>query len=132
MVNQTEHVSMDSVDMASVGMRSFFQIMEKWGVNTQTDHLKLLGMPGRTTYFSWKRGDVNRLSHDTMLRLSYIVGIFKALQTLYADPELADIWIHKPNQYYGGRSALQHMLGGHVTDIADVRRLLDAVRGGET
>ncbi|MBF0138321.1 MAG: DUF2384 domain-containing protein [Magnetococcales bacterium] len=116
--------------MAVVGLRAFFQIVEKWGVHTEQEHLKLLGEPGQTTYAGWKHGQVQNVSHDTMERLGYIVGIFKALQILYSDSRLADAWIRQPNQYFNGQSALQHMLGGRVTDLADVRRLLDAVRGG--
>ncbi|HQZ88259.1 MAG TPA: MbcA/ParS/Xre antitoxin family protein, partial [Gammaproteobacteria bacterium] len=44
----------------------------------------------------------------------------------------ANEWIKKPNSapLFNGRSALDKMLAGKVIDLADVRRYLDAERGG--
>jgi len=39
-------------------------------------------------------------------------------------------WIKAPNDAFGGRSALDVMLGGEMTDLMRVRRYLDAERGG--
>ena len=38
-------------------------------------------------------------------------------------------WIKRPNDVFGGRSALNIMLGGQLTDLMRVRRYLDAQRG---
>jgi hypothetical protein len=45
---------------------------------------------------------------------------------------VADAWVRKPNTaaVFGGRTALQHMLAGNVSDLNFVRRYLDGVRGG--
>ena len=61
--------------------------------------------------------------------MSYVLGIYKALQLLFPSPRQADAWMCKPNEAFGGGTALDHALGGNVTDLADVRRYLDAVRG---
>jgi len=93
----------------------------------------LLGRPARATFHSWKKGEVGQPahSHDLASRLSYVLGIFKALQALYQRPDLADSWVRRPNDAFGGQSALERMLGGQVTDLAAVRDYLDSVRGGK-
>lgn len=70
------------------------------------------------------------LKHDTLQRLSYVLGVYRALQVLYSQPKMADGWVMRPNAAFGGGSALDRMLGGDVTDLAAARNYLDAVRGG--
>ena len=67
-----------------------------------------------------------------MERISYILGIYRALQILFKDAKLADGWVRRPNTAspFGGRSALDRMLSGNVADLFVVRRYLDAERGG--
>jgi hypothetical protein len=89
----------------------------------------LLGRPSRATLFNWKAGEVRRLSHDTLCRVSYVLGIWKALQILFPTPERADAWVRKRNALLHGQSPLQRMLAGDVTDLAAVRAVLDAARG---
>ena len=64
-------------------------------------------------------------------RISYILGIYKALQLLLPDTRAADEWIRRPNEaaVFGGRSALDRMLSGNVADLYIVRQYLDAQRG---
>ena len=112
----------------NAALRTFFRIMEAWGVDTEGARV-LLGRPGRSTLFKWKAGEVRTIPHDTVRRVSLVLGIYKALQILFRSPAQADAWITRPNAAFGGRTALQHMLGGEVTDLAAVRHYLDAVRG---
>lgn len=111
------------------GLNAFFNIAEKWGLSNQ-EMIILLGHPSEPTFYNWKRGNVKTVPYDTVRRISYVLGIFKALQYLYTRPKHADEWIKKPNLYFGGDSALGRMLGGDVTDLAAVRYYLDSVRGG--
>ena len=108
--------------------RAFFRIMNAWGVRDK-DARVLLGQPSRTTYYAWKKGEGGNLSHDTLERVSYVLGIYKALQLLFPNPSQADAWVRQPNTAFGGQSALEHALGGRVIDLARVRQYLDFVRG---
>lgn len=126
---QNPHIQPLSSHSLEAGMKAFFQIMEVWQIKPQEASI-LLGQPSRGTFYSWKRGDVRHLSYDTVCRISYILGIYKALQILFSDPSRADSWVKKPNLSFGGQSALKRMLGGNITDLASVREHLDAVRGG--
>ena len=80
---------------------------------------------------SGKASAARRLSADTVERISYVIGIYKALRILLPTAEAAHAWVRKPNAAYafGGKSALERMLGGRVVDLVDVRRYLDAERG---
>lgn len=118
-----------TADDVGKGMRAFFRAMDAWGVGAE-EARTLLGRPGRATFFQWKKGEVRRVSHDTLCRVSYVLGIWKALQILFQEPARADAWLRKPNDLLGGQSALERMLAGDVTDLAAVRDLLDAARGG--
>jgi len=80
---------------------------------------------------SLKKGQGAELDEDLIRRISYLVGIFKALNILY-DQELADKWISLPNsnRIFAGKPALDYLLRGGLPAFQTVRRLLDARRGG--
>lgn len=117
-------------EMARAGLCAFFNIAKDWKLSTD-EQICLLGVP-RSTFFKWREDMSGRLSHDTLERLSYILGIYKALQILIPDPTLADSWIKRPNEdpLFSGKSALTRMLSGNVSDLYVVRQYLDAQRGG--
>jgi Antitoxin Xre/MbcA/ParS C-terminal toxin-binding domain/Antitoxin Xre-like helix-turn-helix domain len=114
-----------------VALRGFFRLALLWGL-TMEEARVLLGRPSRARLYSWKAGRVRGLPHDTLQRISYLLGIHKALQILYSDQGLADTWVRRPNTAFGGQSALERMLAGDVSDLAAVRAHLDAARGGWT
>ncbi|MCC8396753.1 MbcA/ParS/Xre antitoxin family protein [Paraburkholderia sp. MMS20-SJTR3] len=119
-------------DMSAAGLRAFFNIARDWDLNAD-EQIKLLGSPGRSTFFNWKKEpQAARLSRDTLERLSLLLGIYKALQILLPQPSAADNWIKRPNSAppFGGRRALDRMLAGNISDLVAVRQYLDAMRGG--
>lgn len=109
--------------------RGFFRIADLWGLSPGQMQV-ILGSPSRSTFYGWKKGAGGLLPRDTLERISYVVGVYKALQVLFPDPHQADAWIKKPNQAFGGRSALDRMLAGNVADLQAVRSYVDYVRGG--
>jgi len=108
-------------------LRGFFQIMERWGGDNATARA-ILGDPAERTFFKWKRGEVVALPADTVRRIGYVSGIWKALEILYSNPSQADSWVHRPNRALGGQTPLARMAAGDVTDLAAVRQYLDAAR----
>ena len=120
-----------SAEAAAAGLRTFFRLAEAWqlGVAEQTT---LLGV-ARTTLYQWKQGKVGPLDRHQLERLSHLFGIYSSLHILFPVAERADAWIRKPNAapLFGGRSALERMLGGQVADLWVVRQYLDAQRGGK-
>jgi uncharacterized protein (DUF2384 family) len=117
-------------DMSATALTAFFNITAAWGLTAEEERI-LLGSPPRSTFFKWKSEKNARLSADTIERISYVMGIYKALRILLPTEEAAHQWIKKPNAARGfnGKSALERMLAGRVVDLADVRRYLDAERG---
>ncbi len=117
-------------DIAGPALRAFFRISERWGLSTDQERL-LLGSPGRSTFFRWKRDLAGQVPHDVLERISYILGIYKALHLIFSNDHQADDWVNRPNlaPLLGGRSALDRMLGGQVADLFVVRQYLDAQRG---
>lgn len=128
----TVPTKVDARSMAAAGLRAFFNIARDWRLTTEAQMI-LLGAPGRSTFFKWKAAPESAdLKRDTLERLSYLLGIYKALQILLPDTAAADAWVNKPNQaaLFGGKSALDRMLAGNVADLLAVRQYLDAQRGG--
>lgn len=120
-----------TTDMAQAGLRTFFRIAALWDLSVD-EQITLLGSPGRSTYFKWKRDGADSLPRDVLERISYVLAIYKDLQLLLPDEAAADGWVRRPNdaQPFGGVSALKRMLSGNVADLYEVRRYLDAERGG--
>lgn len=131
-VLQAQPPAVTPEQMAAAGLRAFVRIAEAWGL-TVDEQIRLLGEPARSTFFAWrKQPDKASLPRDTLERLSNLLGIYKALQILLPDAAAADAWVRQPNTAmpFGGRSALDRMLAGNVSDLHLVRRYLDGVRGG--
>jgi len=111
-------------------LRTFFRIAAAWQLSTG-EAMTLLGLRSRSTFHVWKDGRAGALSRDTVERVSYVLGIYKALRILLPSSAAADAWIRKPNTapLFGGRSALDRLMSGNVADLYEVRRYLDAQRG---
>jgi Antitoxin Xre/MbcA/ParS C-terminal toxin-binding domain/Antitoxin Xre-like helix-turn-helix domain len=112
---------------STAALRGFFAIAEAWGLSAE-DARALLGAPAERTFYAWRSGKAVRVPMDTLRRIGYVAGIYKALELLYSDPHLADDWIRRPNRAFGGQAPLQRMRAGDVTDLAVVRAYLDAAR----
>lgn len=113
----------------AIALKAFFGITHKWQLSSEQEKV-LLGVPLSTLY-RWKHKKDGSLSHDTLERISYILGIYKALRILLPTETSANQWIHKPNSapLFNGKSALNKLMQGRVIDLADVRRYLDSERG---
>jgi uncharacterized protein (DUF2384 family) len=111
----------------ALALEGFFGVMAKWNVDNKSAR-RILGMPRERTFYEWKKGKVSRLSEDTLRRIGYVAGIWKALEILYSNPEQADTWVKRPNKSFGGQTPLERMAAGDVTDLAAVRAYVDAAR----
>jgi uncharacterized protein (DUF2384 family) len=112
----------------SAMFRAAVNLFRLWEVTDEQAAL-LLDMPLRS-YRRWKTEGPGRLDRDKKARLSNLMGIHKALRIIFREPQRAYAWVRAPNEVYDGRSALDVMLGGELTDLMRLRRYLDAERGG--
>lgn len=124
-------LAQDPKRLASAGLQAFFNLSKRWGLSVAEERT-LLGSPPESTFYKWKaEKTATRLSRDALERISYLLGIYKALNILLPSVRSADEWVRKPNgaPAFHGQSALDRMLAGSIVDLADVRRYLDAQRG---
>jgi hypothetical protein len=129
---QTPEQQLDTAEAGRVALKFFFNLMERWGCSAEQQRT-LLGKVGNTTFYKYKHLPPNvRLPRDTLERISYLMGIHKALSIIFSNSrERVYKWVSSPNNAapFNGQTALDYMLVGRVVDIADVRRYLDGVRG---
>jgi len=121
----------DPKRIASAALQAFFNLADRWGLSV-SEQRALLGSPAESTFFKWKaEKTAGRLSRDALDRISYLLGIYKALNILLPSTRAADEWIRKPNSapLFHGQSAIDRMLAGSIVDLADIRRYLDTQRG---
>ena len=121
----------DRRGLSGPALRAFFRIADLWELSVD-EQMTLLGVSAKSTFYKWKKNRNTLLPKDTLERISYILGIYKALQVLLPDERAADGWVKQPNTAYpfGGQSALDRMVSGQVVDLYVVREYLDAQRGG--
>jgi len=117
----------------AAGVRQAFRIAEAWGLN-QSVLATLLGTVPRTLQ-RWKQ-QVDQegrlaLSADTTERLSYLLGIHKALTILFPTPGNQTHWLRHANTApaFNGQAPLARMQAGQVADLFIVRSYLDGARG---
>jgi Antitoxin Xre/MbcA/ParS C-terminal toxin-binding domain/Antitoxin Xre-like helix-turn-helix domain len=112
-------------------LKAFFNIVELWHVRDE-EARRLLGGVSNGPYYEMKKTPEGRvLDADKLLRISYLIGIFKALNILHSKA-LADDWVRLPNtnRIFSGMTPLAYMTKGGVPAMQTVRRLLDARREG--
>jgi hypothetical protein len=112
------------------GLRAYFRIARVWKLTFREQRL-LLGDPAFVTFLRWKLTHTGAPGVDVIYRISYVLGIFKALAILLPRPN-ADDWIRRPNAYpmFGGRSALEFVLDEGMLGLHRVRAYLDSVTEG--
>ena len=117
--------------LSGSALTGFFKMMEIWKVRDE-DARMLLGNISNGPFYEMKKNPQDKvLDIDQMFRVSYLLGIFKAINILHGQ-ELADEWVQLPNSniLFGGKAPLEYMISGGLPAMQNVRRLLDARRGG--
>jgi hypothetical protein len=116
--------------LSGPALKGFFNIMARWQVRDE-DARALLGGVSNGPFYEMKRQPDRLLETDRLMRISYLVGIFKALRILHGE-SLADQWVHLPNQnpIFAGQTPLAYIIRGGLPAMQTVRRLVDARRAG--
>lgn len=112
-------------------IKAFVKITEKWGL-TEAQARGLLGGVASSTFHAWKtepRG--RRLDQDTLMRISLVIGIYKALH-IYFGQAWSDRWVTLGNRgpMFAGHAPIDYMLRQGQPGMLQVRRMLDTWRGG--
>jgi hypothetical protein len=116
--------------LSPAALRAMKGIAEHWHLRGH-ETAALLGVSPST----WDRMAAGKweqaLSQDQLTRVSAIVGTFKALHLLFAD-DMADRWARLRNRgpLFENRTPIEAMIEGGIPTMLDVRRHVDALRGG--
>jgi len=120
----------DRARLSAVALKAYRRLVAQWALTGQ-QAAALLDVSTST----WERikadGKGKALSQDQMTRISALVGIYKGLHLLFADG-MADDWIRLDNAgpLFARMSPLESMIRGGIPQMLEVRRHVDAVRGG--
>lgn len=126
----------DRARLGGPALRTFAAIADAWGLG-EAERLAVLGQPGRSTYYGWlakaQDGRPVSLSLDTLLRISAVLGVYKALALIFVRDGEALAWLGSANDgpVFGGQPPLSLITSGTQDGILLVRRYLDAWRGGQ-
>lgn len=121
--------------LSAPGLRTFAAIADLWGLSEEQRRL-ILGMPSRSTFHAWMKAarehrDVT-LDVDVLTRISAVLGIHQALGVLNENEPDALAWLRRPHTapVFGGQPPMSQVVSGTQDGLMQVRRFLDAARGG--
>ena len=120
----------DRLRLSKTALKAFRRIVSAWGL-TGAQAAALLGVSSSTWERMKPEGGTKTLSQDQMTRISALTGIYKGLHLLFADA-MADRWpvLENSGPLFDRRSPVGAMIDGGIPLMLDVRRYVDAVRGG--
>jgi hypothetical protein len=126
---QTFSREADRERLSEAAVKAFLNLAKAWGLSN-AESAWLLGVSA-SSLDRIKRGYRPGLSQDQLTRVSALVGIYKGLHLLFADAT-ADEWVRRGNRgaLFDRRSPVEAMIEGGIPRMLDVRRYIDAVRGG--
>lgn len=117
--------------LSASAMKGFLRIADAWGLS-EAQKRGLLGGVASSTFHSWRTSpEAVRLNQDTLTRISLVIGIYKALH-IYFSAEWSNRWVTLGNRgpLFGGQAPIEYMVRQGLPGMVEVRRLLDAWRGG--
>jgi hypothetical protein len=126
---QTFSSESDRVRLSEVAIKAFLAVMNAWALSN-AEASGLLGVSA-SSLDRIKRGYRPTLSQDQLTRVSALVGIYKGLHLLFSDGT-SDDWVRRPNRgpLFDRQTPIQSMIEGGIPRMLDVRRTIDAARGG--
>lgn len=118
-----------SVDpsLAGPGLRGFTQIAKAWDLS----HTETSAVIGRSLEEALAHVATEKLDErwpETLQRVSYVLGIYKALHILFPNARQANGWVRRPNKGapFKGTAPLPLMCTNQLSDLAIVRQYLEA------
>ena len=117
-------------DVDAIALKAYRRLATFWGLGN--DEAAALADTRECIWTRIKKDEWNgELSKDQRLRLSALVGLYKALHLHFSD-DLADRWVKLPNTgpVFRGATPLRTMIDGGLPAILKTRHYVDALRGG--
>ncbi|MBV5268842.1 MAG: DUF2384 domain-containing protein [Afipia sp.] len=116
--------------LSAPGLRTFLKIADLWSLSQQQRRL-ILGYPSRSTYVRWRTKAQQEkqltLNVDVLMRVSAMLGIYRALRVLCADEVQATEWLRTPHNaiVFGGLPPLDLITSGTQDGLLTVLRFLN-------
>lgn len=116
--------------LSATAIKAFVKIAGRWDL-TESQARGLLGGIASSTFHAWKtEPKKQKLTQDTLVRISLVIGIYKALH-MYFGEEWADRWVTLGNRgsLFAGSAPIEYMIRQGQPGMLQVRRMLDAWHG---
>lgn len=122
-------VPADPQRLSALALSGFLSLADLWRL-TNAEAAALIGV-SVSTLQRIRRGRRLPLRQDQLTRIAALIAIFKGLRARFAD-EAADDWVVRPNAdpLFSGVAPVEAMIAGGIPRMLDVRRHIDAMRGG--
>jgi hypothetical protein len=122
--------SADRERLSATAQKAFCVLSQNWSLSN-TEAAALLGVSEGAWKLIQAREWEQELSEDQLIRVSYLIGIYKGLHTIFADA-MADRWPKLPNSnpVFQNRSPVAAMIGEGVPLMLETRRHVEAMQEG--
>ena len=109
---------------------AYVKTCQRWNLS-RSQQIALLGFPENSIIgFRVLNGQLLRLQPDQEDRARYIVGISLGLGTLFGESIDAELnWLNQPRQQLDGKSPLNYMFEGHMTNLLTIIEMVKQERG---
>lgn len=121
--------------LSAPGLRTFLAIADQWKLTVEQRRL-VLGSPSRATYYRWAKIARSQkqltLPVDTLMRISYILGIYQSLEILCRNELDRTAWLRRKHLtgVFLQAPPLEWIASGWQEDLVVVRRFLGAALAG--
>jgi hypothetical protein len=106
------------------GLKAVFRMAKLWGIDNH-DVRVLLGRPSLEEFQAWQADPAAaRLDEETLTRVSYLLGVYKGLATIFNDKDNQQRWLHAANKAFDGQPAIAVMMED-LEGLIRVRKYLD-------
>ncbi len=108
-----------------VAIKAFVKLCQLWKLDKK-QQVHLLDLPTDITLLELEKNP-NLMSDVVLERISYLLGIYKQLNTYFTDEKQANSWIHKKNkaELFSGKTALEYMLKENGAHLSSVKQYLE-------
>lgn len=117
----------DDPRLIGPAVQAFSRTAEAWSLS-ELEQAAILGKPVHDAFNSLHSVGAD-LQLEALQRVSYVLGIYRALHTIFPSPQQADTWIRRANNaaLFNGQPALALMCSGRLDDLALVREYLESL-----
>ncbi|WP_368039543.1 antitoxin Xre/MbcA/ParS toxin-binding domain-containing protein [Sphingomonas sp. ID1715] len=117
-------------ELAEPALRTFFRIAEAWSLN-DPEQMRVLGISSLALLRAWRGEGLSSFDEEALERISLVIGIFKAINTLLPDAARANAWMRSPNKapLLQGETAVAFIVDGDLARLQALRAYLDAEVG---